>query len=209
MLPKLMIWDLGNVLVNFRDSWLGKQFLEICDAPAEAVKNFFQGENFFRYERDGREFVASREFFEIFKRELRYRHDFDKFAVDFCAGCGFELNREAFDLFNDLKVKYAKETEFWMLSNLNELHYRHIRSRWPGVFASFAREVVSFRAGARKPEPEIYRHLLRLWGGAACDCLFIDDTKINLDAAEAQGINCLLFEGADKLRSVLDVMEIK
>jgi len=51
-----------------------------------------------------------------------------------------------------------------------------------------------------KPQPEIYRLLLRRYHLAADECLFIDDNIVNVQGAEAVGIHGLPFTGLDALK---------
>lgn len=48
--------------------------------------------------------------------------------------------------------------------------------------------VISGEVGLRKPEPEIYHHTLDLLGLPAPSCVFVDDIKVNVDAAAQLGI---------------------
>src|SRR6185503_17741608 len=43
----------------------------------------------------------------------------------------------------------------------------------------------------RKPDPEIFRHTVRLLGVPAESCLFADDTEANLVPAKAMGMSVL------------------
>lgn len=54
-----------------------------------------------------------------------------------------------------------------------------------------------------KPDPAIYRCLLDRNGLAAGDCIFIDDSPVNIDAANAMGIDGILFTGPDALGRAL------
>ena len=63
--------------------------------------------------------------------------------------------------------------------------------------------VVSGEVGVRKPAAEIYERFLTEAGCDAGDCMFIDDTVENLDAAAALGFRTLRFPG-----SFDDVLEV-
>ena len=63
--------------------------------------------------------------------------------------------------------------------------------------------VVSGEVGVRKPAAEIYQRFLAEAGCDAGDCLFVDDTVENLDAAAALGFRTLRFPG-----SFDDVLEV-
>ncbi len=48
-----------------------------------------------------------------------------------------------------------------------------------------------------KPQPEIYRLLLQKYDLKAEECVFLDDTAANVEAARAEGIRSFLFTGKD------------
>lgn len=55
---------------------------------------------------------------------------------------------------------------------------------------------VSGDIGIKKPDPEIYRYLLRKLGQPASECIFVDDRVRNLLAARNLGMDVILFGGA-------------
>ena len=58
--------------------------------------------------------------------------------------------------------------------------------------------LVSFQVGMTKPSPEIYERFLDEYGLRPEECLFIDDSAINVDAARSLGFEGILFTtGAD------------
>lgn len=54
-----------------------------------------------------------------------------------------------------------------------------------------------------KPQPEIYRVLLREYGLKAEECFFIDDLNINIEAAILEGMSGTVFRGEPDLRQEL------
>jgi putative hydrolase of the HAD superfamily len=64
--------------------------------------------------------------------------------------------------------------------------------------------VVSGEVGMRKPAAGIYERFLAEAGCDAGDCMFIDDTAENVDAAAALGFHTLQFPGS--FDDVLDVI---
>jgi putative hydrolase of the HAD superfamily len=68
---------------------------------------------------------------------------------------------------------------------------------------SFQATVFSCTCALVKPEPEIYRLCLQRLGARPAECLFLDDTPLNLEAARALGINALLFRGAEEAAPAL------
>ncbi len=64
--------------------------------------------------------------------------------------------------------------------------------------------VFSGPLGITKPNKEIFKHLLNTYHLDADDCIFIDDSKINIDGAKNAGIEGYLFDGdAKKLEKYL------
>jgi len=60
---------------------------------------------------------------------------------------------------------------------------------------------VSCLTGLRKPNPGAYAHVLDALAVPPDRCLFIDDRAKNCEAAREQGIESIVFEGAQPLRS--------
>jgi putative hydrolase of the HAD superfamily len=60
--------------------------------------------------------------------------------------------------------------------------------------------VWSWQLGIAKPDPEIYRQILRRMNLEAGEALFLDDKQVNIDAALAVGMKALLFTTVEQLR---------
>ena len=75
----------------------------------------------------------------------------------------------------------------YILSNYSRYTYEHTREA-----LSFLEDVdgalFSFQVKQIKPEPEIYRSLLAKYSLNPQECIFLDDRRENVEAAEAQGI---------------------
>ncbi len=59
------------------------------------------------------------------------------------------------------------------------------REGWDQMFDAV---VISGEVGMRKPEPEIFAHVLELLGVRAEETVFVDDLRPNVEAAEALGL---------------------
>ena len=70
-----------------------------------------------------------------------------------------------------------------LLSNSWGNEYR--REGWDEMFDAV---VISGEVGMRKPEPEIFAHVLELLGVRADETVFVDDLTPNVDAARALGL---------------------
>jgi putative hydrolase of the HAD superfamily len=63
--------------------------------------------------------------------------------------------------------------------------------------------VWSYQLKMAKPDPAIYRHVLKELGTRPEETLFIDDRQVNIDAANAMGFKGVLFTDIDRLRADL------
>lgn len=98
------------------------------------------------------------------------------------------LNKPLISVVKKLKEKY----KIALLSN-NNREYVQEYIRKPGLDKLFDVEVISYEAGYRKPAPEIYRTLVQRLGVEPSEILFLDDEPSKLEAAEARGIQTLVY----------------
>ena len=63
--------------------------------------------------------------------------------------------------------------------------------------------VWSFQLKMAKPDPDIYRHVLKELGTRPEETLFLDDRPVNVEAANALGFKGLTFTNVDQLRTDL------
>lgn len=83
---------------------------------------------------------------------------------------------------------------------------------WPDYPASalFDGRVVSSEEGLVKPQPEIYRLLLSRYGLEPSECVFIDDSTPNAEAAYYCGMQAIVFHGdVSEIRSQLSALGVK
>lgn len=98
---------------------------------------------------------------------------------------------------------WARGVPLYGLTNFSPEKWRQVRPRY-AVFGRFDGIVVSGDEGLVKPDPRIYRTLLDRYGRAAGDCLFIDDSPVNVAGAETVGMAAVRFEDAPQLAAELE-----
>jgi 2-haloacid dehalogenase len=64
--------------------------------------------------------------------------------------------------------------------------------------------VISGLEGLVKPDPRIFRRMLRRFDLQPARTLFIDDSAVNVEAAATIGINAVRFESPAQLRAHLE-----
>lgn len=72
----------------------------------------------------------------------------------------------------------------------------------------FEIKVFSYELGVMKPDSKIYLHILEKLQLKPNDCLFIDDSKANIEAAEKLGISTIYFRTPEQTIQELKRMKI-
>ena len=177
---KNVVFDIGMVLVDFRFREymkdLGLSPEEISNVAAHMIYNPLWNE----LDRGIRSF-------EVVMAQMKAQHPeeatlYDRFWKDPTEVCRpFPKTRAWL-----MSVRDAGY-DVYLLSNYpKELFECH----WAGSF-DFTDipkgRVVSYEVGLTKPEPEIYRKLLEKYELQPEECVFLDDRKENVEAAEALG----------------------
>lgn len=98
-----------------------------------------------------------------------------------------------------------------LLSNTNDLHWEEIKRRYLSEEGYTCKDLfdhvfVSHEVRLAKPDPEIYHEAVRRIGRPAAGCLFIDDTLLNVEAAQREGLQgaWLDLSKQDSLESILN-----
>lgn len=195
--PKVLFFDLGNVLLFFDHELACRQMAEVAGIDASAVRRaVFESGLQHAYE-CGR--VSTREFFEAFCNATQTRPDYA--ALCHAAAAIFELNAGIKPLVAQL---VAAGYRLALLSNTCEVHWEYVSSgRYGSLFDAFSPQVLSYRLGLAKPQPEIYKAALELARVSPSEAFFTDDRPENVAAACAVGIDAVQFTGTAALHREL------
>ncbi len=198
-LMKLLVFDLGHVLIDFEWMEVCYAFSERCGLPNHEILRVFSEIAELGYEK-GR--VSTFEFLSDLNRRLGSDIDQDEFKALW--NTSFRSNPEMFSFLDLL----SKSHKLFLLSNTNECHYTYIQENFD-VERHFLETVLSYRVGHAKPEAAIYRAVVDKSGVMPEDCLFVDDLECNVKAAKEFGMEALLFTDPGKLKSDLTAFGIK
>jgi putative hydrolase of the HAD superfamily len=121
-----------------------------------------------------------------------------EFEVLWTKGLCFAENKEMTELVKRLDGQCQK----CLLSNTSDIHYKYLQKEFD-VGKHFEDEVLSYKVGMVKPEPEIYIEALRRFNATAEDSMFIDDLLPNVEAARALNMKGHHFVGVEPLRKEL------
>lgn len=194
---KAVIFDLGNVLVDFDHHIAANRVSGFCDkSPKEIFDFFFDSELTGLFE-EGK--IAPEEFFIKVKHELNLRLDYAGFLpiwneIFFLT----EKNRLVYETAGRLANNYR----IALLSNINILHFDYLTKNFP-VFDIFRDLFLSFELKLKKPDPLIYKKVLNILNLPAEEVFYTDDRPELVSEAKRLGIRGFVFKGVEQLEKDL------
>ena len=194
---KAVIFDLGNVLLDFDHRRAATRIAQYCNKPAQDIYGLFFDSELTGLFEEGR--ISEEDFFLKVKSALDLKLDFSGFVpiwneIFFLS----EKNRAVYALAKRLKKRYRTA----VLSNINVLHYEYIKKTFP-VFGAFHEVFTSCTVGFVKPDHRIYAGALSALGVKAYETFYTDDRKDLIESAAKLGIKCATFSGFDQLENDL------
>ncbi|MGE9311409.1 HAD family hydrolase [Niabella sp. CJ426] len=97
-------------------------------------------------------------------------------------------------------AELKKEYQLFLLSNTNQIHYDYFTAQlleqtpYPSLESFFTKAYYSQQVGLRKPDTEVFEHILKDAGIKAEETLFIDDSYTNFPNAEKLGMKIYLLK---------------
>lgn len=186
-----VIFDIGNVLTDFR--W--KEFLRDKGFDEEMVQRIGKAsiESPLWSEFD-RGVMSDVELIEAFmksdpeiERELHLAYDDVHGMVT--------IRDYAVPWVQELK---AKGYHVWYLSNFSKKAEEECSDALAFI-PYMDGGILSWKDKLIKPDPRIYKLLLDRYQLKSEECVFIDDTPVNIQAAEEQGIHGIVFENREQV----------
>lgn len=191
-----IIFDLGGVLVNWDPRHLYGRFFNNDDA---AMEQFLTEIDFHAWnlEQDrGRSFADGvAELSAQFPQYADLIHAYDLHWEDSITG---QIDGTV-ELLQALK---AAGYTVGLLSNISTEKYEVLRRKYR-FFDHFDSQLISADVKLLKPDPRIYALLLEQIKQAAEDCIFIDDSAVNVAGADRVGLNAIQFQSPHQLKREL------
>lgn len=195
---KAVLFDLGNVVVNF-DHWIAvKRISEFAQKNVlkEIYQLFFDSNLISLYEEGN---ISSIDFFLRVKDMLGLNIDYESFVpiwneIFFLTPDNLQVHRLALELRDKYKVL--------LISNINELHFNYIRKRFK-VLDGFQEFILSYQVKARKPNPKIYTAAIEHSCARPEQIVYIDDREDLVEAGRKIGLNSFPFRGIQELKEEL------
>lgn len=177
---KNIIFDLGNVLIRFKpEEFVNKNIKK--EYREKFFNAVFKGQEWADLDRGVLEYSDAVKIFseKIPECSSEIKKLFDNYILDV-----LEPIEKNIEIMKSLKGKY----KLFVLSNFHYPAFDYIFKNWE-FFKYFDGKVVSGHCKLLKPEKKIYELLCLTYSLKPNECVFIDDTKANIEAAEKFGIN--------------------
>ncbi len=190
-----LIFDFGNVLVSWDPHLLYSKLLQ----NREAIDAFLSEIGFFEWnlEQDkGRPFREGiKKLCGLFPHRADLILAYDERWEESLGGPIEETV---------VLLRHLKDAGYRLygLSNWSAEKFNLIHHRYP-FFGWFDEILLSGEVGIVKPDPRVYQLMLEKVGKPPSDCLFIDDSKQNIDVANRLGFQTIHFTSPGQLKGEL------
>ena len=184
-----IIFDLGGVIINLDTQLTLKAFAAISGRSDEQVNNFVIEEPVFHHYEKG--WVSDAQFREVI-RNFSLNELSDQQIDDAWNAMILDLPVQRIALLRHLRSKF----DITLLSNTNAIHMLRVNevrveAGLPPFEEIFHGDYYSHELGMRKPDADIFEHVLDVHGFNREHTLFIDDSHANIDGARAVGLQTL------------------
>jgi len=188
--PKVVVFDLGKVLVDFDYGIAARRIAARGHMTIAEIGHFInQSPVFYEYESGA---VTTQQFFDEVCRVTGFRGSLTEFGECFA------------DIFFPIEPMIQLQAALrqrglaaYAFSNTNELAVEHIRRAFP-FYANFDGYILSYQHGAMKPDARLYEVVEREAGRRGGDILYLDDRPENVAAGAARGWQVILQESPEK-----------
>lgn len=178
-MKKAVIFDLGNVLVNYDGQATLAAMSELWEVSPEQLFAHYQTiEHAF-----GTGQLSGRGYFDLLNQTFGLLANFDSFVA---ACCAYQQRHEAaFAFARDLQAQ--DDVVIGIISNTNEIHASWLHANLPEL-KLFPSVILSNEVGLLKPDPAIFELALNQLDVPARQALFVDDLAENVAGGTAVGL---------------------
>ena len=181
-MTKVILFDIGGVLINWKDEWLFTEISEQLQIPFEKIESKFNANLCSLFESK----INEKEFWTLV---LGCDNKIDHKII---SKTFLKMSSINYDFLNFAKSLKTEENHIGILSNLTPDTSTCIPH---SLLDDFDYLFYSNSLKMSKPHAEIYRHVCSKISSK--DILFIDDKQENLDAAKLFGMETILFTLSD------------
>lgn len=199
-MKKSIVFDFGQVLIDWSPYHLYRKLLP----SDEAIREFLEEIKFAEF---NPRMDAGYPFAKMAQEQTSLYPEKRELVQAFFTRwteCSGETMEDTVAIMRELK---ALGHPVYGLSNWNAETFTMVKQRYPFLF-ELDDYLISGITGHAKPGEEIFRIFLQRVGREAGDCVFIDDSKANIETAVRLGFTSILFVSAGQLRADLQALAI-
>lgn len=189
-----IIFDLGNVLIRFKP----EEDLQHHYSPEETavlMREVFHSREWIELDRGSIDTNSA--FSRIIQRNPQHQK-----LIGNCGRCYIDLLKEIPENTALLSRLNKEGKQLLILSNFHAAAYKRLTERC-SFFSNFDGGVISSHVGLLKPDPQIFNLLAQNYSLDPKHCLFIDDTRENIETARDLGYSTLHLQNPRALSSAL------
>jgi 2-haloacid dehalogenase len=190
-----IIFDLGNVLIDWNPNYLYDKIF-----PEKETRDYFLTRictPAWHAKQD-----AGRPVSEATKELVAKHPEWEKEITAFYSRWNEMFGGVIEGSLEILKALKKTNIKLYALTNWSAELFEHALAEY-GFLHWFDGRVVSGEEGINKPEPEVYKRLLQRFSVDPGTTLFIDDKDYNVAAAMSLGMDGIIFESPEQLRTEL------
>lgn len=192
---KNVIFDIGNVLLNFNPEEYLKTKIVEADKVLEVHREIFQSEEWLMLDRGT---LTEEEA----KRILVKNSSKNGHLIELAFENWYEILTPIEGSVKVLEELKRSGYKVYFLSNFHLLAFEYVTNKFQ-FFNMFDGGIVSYREKLLKPEEGIYRRLMDEYKIKPEESVFIDDVQVNIDAARKLNFKTILFSNNKDLRGEL------
>ncbi len=185
---KAVVFDFGNVLCRVDRNALSEALVAHCPHDAETISELLWGGGLETEFETGK--LDSRSYFAAMKKRLGGFDslDYETFRRDF-----MRILSPNPDGIEALKYARARGLRTFILSNTSFFHATWIFN--DETLATIPElHILSYKIGAMKPDPAIWKKMLEYSGLAAPECVYIDDIGAYCEVARSLGFTGIKYD---------------
>ena len=179
---KNIIFDIGNVILNFDLNYILPKFTENSDEQDFIVDNIINSPEWLGYSLIDTGYITKENAIAIVQDRTNHKNDnlIESFWNNYN---NYSLvDNRVIELIKNLKLQGYR---IYLLSNINEHTFINVEKS--GLFDIVDGYVLSYKEHQVKPYVAIYETLLKRYELMASECLFIDDNEKNIKTAQELG----------------------
>lgn len=193
---RAIVFDFGKVLLDWDVRYLYRNYFP----DAQSLENFLVEIDF--YEWNNRHDSHTSLGAGIEEQVIKYPH-WENLIRLYDAYYPLSLRGAIEGSVRILDQLYEQGQPLYGLSNFNSAKFASIKPQYP-FFEYFDAIVLSGDTGVVKPNPKIFQILLKRIERVAADCIFIDDSLLNVQSALELGFDAIHFRSPELLADDLN-----